>query len=42
MEALIVLTVIIVGIVAFDVLAVLGGADSRPGYGDDHRRPLAS
>jgi hypothetical protein len=42
MEALIVLTILVVGIIVFDVLAVLGGADSRPGYGDDHRRPIAS
>jgi hypothetical protein len=40
MEALIVLF-LIVGLVELGSLALIAGADSRPGYGDDHRRPVA-
>lgn len=38
MEVLLVLLTIIVALVAFDLLALRYGVDSRPGVGDDHVR----
>ena len=42
MEALVVLIFIVAAFVVLDLLAPIAGADSRPGYGDDHRRPIVS
>ena len=37
-----VLALIVAGMLVIDVLAVLFGVDSRPGYGDDHQRPTGA
>jgi hypothetical protein len=40
MEGLIVLIIAMALLVAFDLLALGFGADSRPTIGDDHARPV--
>ena len=45
MDALVpalILTVVILALVVFDLLALRFGVDSRPGIGDDHARPLGN
>lgn len=41
MEAIMVLF-LIAGLAVLGMFAVVAGVDSRPGYGDDHRRPILS
>jgi hypothetical protein len=45
MEAIVlafIVTAVIAGLVAFDLLALHFGADSRRKIGDDHQRPLGA
>jgi hypothetical protein len=45
MEAIVlafIVTAVMAGLLAFDMLALRFGADSRRGIGDDHQRPLGA